>query len=194
MYYYFQSINLSSHIHFVQSTRGTYVNQQNCKGFSTERGPKIFLDSDSADVVFLFETSTSERDKMITRVAAHKAILAGNSDVFYSMFFGTLKETGDIRIQDSSGVAFKEFLQYFYFIKVNLTESNVVEVLYLAEKYNVQNCINDCSKFLMNSINDENACLRLELAILFNQHEIILNSTAIFKSESFVHCDEMTLK
>lgn len=101
---------------------------------------------------------------MIARVPAHKAILAGSSNVFHAMFYGSMRETGDVHISDASEAEFKEFLQYFYLAEVTLTETNVANVWYLGEKYNVERCIANCMQYLKHSLDDENVCSQLQIS------------------------------
>lgn len=98
---------------------------------SLESVGKLYRDSKTADVHFTFESSNNGAD---TRIDAHKNLLAATSDVFGAMFYGEMKETGDIRVVDVSEAAFKEFLQYFYQRKVKLTAENVAEVRILEIK------------------------------------------------------------
>lgn len=66
-------------------------------------GQKLYLISENADVVFIVENK---------HIPAHKIILAAASDVFKAMFYGSLKEQGDIRIVGATVSAFKEFLSF----------------------------------------------------------------------------------
>lgn len=140
----------------------TYEN--NC----LEKGKNSYLQSEYSDVGFLF----GEKDAIVARVPAHKANLAGSSDVFRAIFYGDLKEPGDVHIQDSNDAAFMEFLQYFYLSKVKLTKANVVSVLHLGEKYDIEKCVIDCIQFLMETLDNENVCDRFGLAILYDNKEM----------------------
>lgn len=62
------------------------------------------------------------------------------------MFYGELKENGNIRLSDTTHDAFQEFLQFFYLNEVELTEENVAGVMYLGDKYNVTSCMNVCAQ------------------------------------------------
>lgn len=125
---------------------------------------------DTADMYFVFPKLKKERksdDKMVpeTRIPAHKIILAANSSVFHRMFYGEMKETGDIAIIDATPYVFGVFLQYFYLEQMNLTIDKVGEVLYLADKYDVSGCSTKCSAFLKEILNTDNMCWGYELAI-----------------------------
>lgn len=153
-----------------------------------------YLDSSTADVHFSFDSS-------ITRVPAHKVLLAIESDVFKAMFYGGLKETGDIRVTDASDAAFKMFLQFFYLNEVALSFEHIVEVMNLGHKYMVTNCIDICAAFLENSHTAENIFTILHLAILYDRSEllkscmdfVILNTMDVLNSAGFLKCDRQTL-
>ena len=73
----------------------------------------------------------------------HKNIMALKSPVFKAMFYGPMKETGDlIRIKDSSMLAFQTMLKYIYDVKTDwgqwdLDMREVFRVADLAERYNL---------------------------------------------------------
>lgn len=125
------------------------------------------MDSATADVRFLFDTGDGSATQV---VHAHKTILAV-SDAFRSMFYGELKETGDIKIDDASYDAFVEFLQFFYlnWKKITLTLANIGDVMNLINKYLVSECFDVCDKFLVNQLSMDQVCLGYELATLHNR-------------------------
>lgn len=92
---------------------------------SLESVAKLYHDTKSADVHFMFESSNGGGE---TQIDAHRSLLAATSDVFEAMFYGELKESAEVRMVDVSDAAFKEFLQYFYQRRVKLTTENVAEV------------------------------------------------------------------
>lgn len=84
---------------------------------------KLFLDAQTADVCFVFEADS----ELTERIPAHKILLSMTSDVFKAMFYGELKESGDVKMVGTSADGFKEFLQFVYLNKVTLTTENVAE-------------------------------------------------------------------
>lgn len=126
------------------------------------------MDEKTADVYFVFNSNTDKRLK----VAAHKNVLAKGSSVFESMFYGSIPESGDIEIVDASVDGFKEFLQFFYIDKVALTMENIAEVLNLATKYDVNECLNVCDKMLEENATLQNLCNGLQLAITFDRNDL----------------------
>lgn len=162
---------------------------------------ELYLSTKFADVYFSFD---SDEGAAMTRVPAHKNLLAMASDVFERMFYGALKETGDIRVIDASDAAFTEFLQFFYRSCIELTEANIGAVMYLGHKYNVEKCIDGCVEILKNNLTNENVCTALLLAILFEPIEqnvlkracekrILLNTAAVFQTTGFLESDSGVL-
>lgn len=177
--------------------------QQNNKKYKNRdlmQGVKqLYLDSKTADVHFQF--SSDDGTNAFTRIPAHKNLLAVMSNVFIAMFYGDLKENGDIQVTDSSATAFQEFLQFFYSDEVELTEENIVEVMYLAQKYIVSSGINICIEFLKDILTTENIFIGLNIAILYEHEElmkfcekiIISDTKAVFESAGFLECDKNAL-
>lgn len=160
---------------------------------------KLYLDSETADVLFVFSDGTDDEREL---VPAHKSLLAVGSKVFHAMFYGSLKESGDITIVDASAAAFKEFLQFFYLARVNLTMENISDVMNLGEKYDVPVCQLLCEKFLKDMLSDGNVCIAYNLALLFDFHElrklceakISANTEIIFQSSAFLECSPLVLR
>ncbi len=157
----------------IQSTKTTQIkNSKEIQIFSCEHSAqtskKLFMDEKTADVYFVFNSNTDKRLK----VAAHKNVLAKGSSVFESMFYGSIPESGDIEIVDASVDGFKEFLQFFYIDKVALTMENIAEVLNLATKYDVNECLNVCDKMLEENATLQNLCNGLQLAITFDRNDL----------------------
>lgn len=161
-------------------------------------GKRLYLNNESADVYFSFIISEHE----IVRVPAHIAFLENGSSVFKSMFRGDIREEGDVKIEDASADGFKEFLQFFYFRTVQLTFENVAEVLYLANKYDVTECLNVCEKFIKEKLTNFSDLLNAwELAILLKRNElkafleeqIRSQVLMVFSTEKFKCCSKDTL-
>ncbi|XP_055306282.1 BTB/POZ domain-containing protein 3-like [Sitodiplosis mosellana] len=153
----------------------------------TESVKNLYLDDSTADVYFVFESEG-------IRVAAHKAMLSVASDVFKKMFYGDLPEKGDVKISDTTAKAFKVFLQFFYLSEVKLLKEDVAEVMGLGHKYNVAKCTQICVDFLKTTLNIDNVCRSLGLAILYDlddfkqscEEKIAQNTSAVFKSQGFL--------
>lgn len=161
-------------------------------------GVKLYLNKEQADVYFKFENETK-----IIRIPAHKTLLINGSSVFKAMFTGGLKENGDVEIKDVCLDVFKEFLQFFYLDEVEVTIQNVADVMYLAEKYDVTECMNVCEQFLLKQHLTELDILKaFELAIkferlelkTFTEKQISEQAVTIFSYNIIKNCSKETLK
>ena len=86
---------------------------------------------------FLVRKSDGESESKEV-ISAHKFVLSIGSPVFEAMFYGELAETRDsIELPDCEYESLLELFRYMYSDEVNLSGSNVMEVLYLAKKYMV---------------------------------------------------------
>jgi len=77
------------------------------------------------------------------RYHAHKFILAKSSDVLATLLYSQHWTSTDDEVQleeqeQCQNEVFERFLQFFYTAKITLHESNVIGLLYLSDKYNVQ--------------------------------------------------------
>lgn len=116
------------------------------------------------------------------------------------MFFGSLAEQNDVRIIDVSIDGFKEFLEYFYHDDLDVAKlKHIVEVVYLAEKYEVSGYLAAILPFLRMS---GEPMMFLELVAKCELPElqeivrkaIIDEPKKLFESESFVQYDTKVLK
>lgn len=150
---------------------------------------KLYKNSNITDVHFIF---TDEQKN----IAANKCLLAVASPVFERMFYGNLKERGDITIVDATHDAFLEFLQFFYCDKFELSTEHICEVLTLADKYDVAGLINLCVQFLEYYLSDQTVCWVYDLALMFNlshlinlcKEKICSETVSVFASQSFLTC------
>lgn len=162
----------------------------------TTTAKKLYLSPELADVHFVLESDDGSE-----RIPAHKLLLMAASDVFAKMFNGSWKEKDEVIITETPVNAFKQFLQFFYNDKVKLTMEHIAAVMNLGEMYNVAECLAVCTKFVKNNLNDDNVCRYYELAILYNQQELMqscemvigVNTNAVFKSPGFLACDQKVL-
>lgn len=125
------------------------------------------MQSKTPDVQFIFNGENDE-----VKVPAHKELLAVSSPVFNAMFNGELKEKGDVAIVDASADGFKEFLQFFYKKKVELTMDNIEDVLNLTHKYDVTKCFAIAIEFMKEHLTSDKMLWGLQLAIKFQSNEL----------------------
>lgn len=158
---------------------------------------KLYLNAELADVDFIFDC-----DGEIERLPANRAILAAESSVFRTMFFGLWAEDDDVKIVDASPEAFKEFLQFFYLPKVTIAMENIETVARLADKYDVLHFLSACAHLFEMKLTRDNMCYAYQMAlhlrddalIKFCEREISLWPKDVFASESFIRCDFDTLE
>ena len=102
-----------------------------------EKTAFIFNKELLSDVKFVVQMSTDESESKKV-IPAHKFVLAISSPVFFAMFYGQMAETKDsIELPDCEYESLLELFRFMYSDNVNLSGSNVMQVLYLANKYMV---------------------------------------------------------
>lgn len=180
---------LENDVNILKIVRNHQVSESLCK---------LYLNDDMADVFFVF----TENDDETERLAAHRTILAAASPVFHQMFFGELRENGNVFITDCSYEGFVEFLQYFYLSDVTLTSDNITEVIQMAHKYDLQCFVTMCIDFLTEYLSHETVFLTLQIAMCYELTELkeicerlICNETkSVFQTDSFPYCSFAVLK
>ena len=138
----------------------------------TERTTFIFNTQLLSDVKFVVPASTgvNESKKVIP---AHKFVLAISSPVFYAMFYGQMAETTDsIELPDCEYESLLEMFSYLYSDKVNLSGSNVMQVLYLANKYMIPSLAEKCAEYLRLSLKASNVFCILPHAQKFEDKDL----------------------
>eukprot|EP00112_Aurelia_sp_Birch-Aquarium-sp1_P004182 Seg1474.1 transcript_id=Seg1474.1/GoldUCD/mRNA.D3Y31 product="BTB/POZ domain-containing protein 6" protein_id=Seg1474.1/GoldUCD/D3Y31 len=108
------------------------------------------------------------------RFKAHKFVMASASSVFYAMFYGPVAERrSEIEIVDcGASDYFREFLKFVYTEELSLTWENLFAIAYLAKKYYIPSLINECCKFLLESLTMENVLGVLSLCLAADQQEM----------------------
>lgn len=157
----------------------------------------LYLNNITSDVRFVFVI-----DKTVTVVPAHKIMLASYSPVFHAMFYGDLKESGDIKIVDVSINGFKDFLTIFYLDTVKITSENVAQFTYLCDKYNVPRGLEMCEDFLLENSKIDDVCTHLTMAVKYNlkllqiqcEEKIRVNAVEVFKLDGFIDVNVIVLK
>ena len=121
-----------------------------------ERTSFIFDNELLSDVNFVVPASNGEIE-LKKMIPAHKFVLAISSPVFFAMFYGQMAETTDaIELPDCHYDSLLEMFRFLYTDKVNLNGSNVMQVLYLAEKYMVPSLAEKCTKYLRDNLEASN--------------------------------------
>ena len=141
----------------------------------SERTKFIFNNELLSDVKFVAPASISESEsrKSQKSIPAHKFVLAISSPVFYAMFYGELAETAStIELPDCDYESLLELFRYLYSDEVNLTGSNVMQVLYLAKKYLVPSLADKCTEYLRKHLEASNAFSILPQAQKFEDKDL----------------------
>ena len=129
--------------------------QTKCSSIA-DRATFIFNTELLSDVKFVVPASSGERGSKRV-IPAHKFVLAISSPVFYAMFYGQMAETTDsIELPDCDYESLLEMFRYLYSDKVNLSGSNAMQVLYLADKYMVPSLAEKCTEYLRHNLQASN--------------------------------------
>ncbi len=142
-------------------------NWQTKRSTVVERTTFIFNNELLSDVKFVVPVSTGESESK-KAIPAHKFVLAIGSPVFFAMFYGQMAETTDsIELPDCDYESLLELFCFLYSDRVNLTGSNVMQVLYLANKYMVPSLAGKCNKYLRDNLKASNVFCILPYAQKF---------------------------
>ena len=137
-----------------------------------ERTAFIFNNELLSDVKFVVPVSIGESESKKV-IPAHKFVLAISSPVFCAMFYGKMAETTDsVELPDSDYESLLELFRYFYCDEVNLSGSNVMHVLYLANKYMVPSLAGKCTKYLRDNLKASNVFCILPHAQKFEDKDL----------------------
>lgn len=164
--------------------------------FGTPMKNSWYLNKKAVDVHFLIVSDGEQ-----TKVSAHKMILAGASTVLNTILYDELSEENEIRIVDSSLQAFNEFLRFIYTNQLDLSTETIADVMNLANKYEVVECLDICARFLDQHLPVDKTFSGFELAMLFKQEklknkfgQIAEQPKAVLESKEFVNCSQNVLK
>ena len=132
----------------------------------------IFNNDLLSDVKFVVPSSTGESESKKV-IPAHKFVLAISSPVFFAMFYGQMAETKDsIELPDCEYESLLELFRFLYSDKVNLSGSNVMQVLYLANKYMVTSLAEECTRYLRDNLKASNVFSILPHAQKFREKDL----------------------
>ena len=150
-------------------------NWQTKRSTISERTKFIFNNELLSDVKFVVPASHNESENRKSQkcIPAHKFILAVSSPVFYAMFYGEMAETADtIQLPDCDYESLLELFRFLYSDEVNLSGSNVMQVLYLAKKYLVPSLTDKCTKYLQEHLEASNVFSVLPQAQKFEDKDL----------------------
>lgn len=149
-----------------------------------------YLDSQTADIFFVFTVNSEKK-----LLPAHKSRLTVNSKEFFRILNGACSKQNYIQMQYSMD-AFKEFLQFFYFTKVELSLENIVEIANLCKKFQMVEFINKL-EISFKASESVDVCHGYGNALLLKHENLIQyyeqlvqeNSSKIWKSTSLLESD-----
>ena len=150
-------------------------NWQTKRSTISERTKFIFNNELLSDVKFVVPASHNESENRKSQkcIPAHKFILAVSSPVFYAMFYGEMAETADtIQLPDCDYESLLELFRFLYSDEVNLSGSNVMQVLYLAKKYLVPSLADKCTEYLREHLEASNVFSVLPQAQKFEDKDL----------------------
>ena len=137
-----------------------------------ERTAFIFNSEILSDVKFVVPMSIGESESKKV-IPAHKFVLAISSPVFFAMFYGRVAETKDsIELPDCEYESLLEFFRFLYSDNVNLSGNNVMQVLYLANKYMVPSLVEKCKEYLRDNLIASNVFCILPHAQKFEDKDL----------------------
>lgn len=163
-----------------------------------ERNEFMFGNELISDIKFSVGKSSDAKKT----IPAHKYVLGTASPVFFAMLYGDFAKDDIISIDDCEPQPFLELLRFLYCDKVNLSSSNVLDVLYLANKYIVPVLSKECVNYLLENVLTDNVLDVLNAAVCFGEARLekhcwsILSrcTSEIFLSDSFVEIDSQLMK
>ena len=150
-------------------------NWQTKRSTISERTKFIFSNELLSDVKFVVPASHNESENRKSQkcIPAHEFILAISSPVFYAMFYGEMAETsGTIQLPDCDYESLLELFRFLYSDEVNLSGSNVMQVLYLAKKYLVPSLADNCTEYLQEHLAASNVFSVLPQAQKFEDKDL----------------------
>ncbi|XP_037024435.1 BTB/POZ domain-containing protein 6-A-like [Bradysia coprophila] len=144
-----------------------------------------YLKAETADVFFI-----CGKNEMNERIPAHKILLAGSTNVFEKMFYGTLCEGDEVVIADATPNGFRQFLHYFYVNDMQFSLEFIDELMYLAKKYLLDSYFAECCEFLMQQTEPKGILIAYEQSIRFELAELKKKMETLIAANGTVLCSE----
>jgi len=116
---------------------------------------------------------------------AHRVILSSRCEYFKLLFDSQMKEAteGIIHVPDISYECFVVFLLFLYTDRTELTGDNVVDLLALANQYNVPRLTQLCEQHIVSNMDNTNVCNLYQIADLYQADQLKLYCKSFIKKE-----------
>ncbi|XP_071099741.1 BTB/POZ domain-containing protein 6-A-like [Haliotis cracherodii] len=137
----------------------------------------------NSDVVFLVGPEE-------VAIVTQRDILINQSPVFRAMLCGPLSEKGEIKIPDVEEAVFAIFVGYLNTGRCEELPENVGDLLYIAEKYDIENLSNLCVSHLENNVCPENASDVMQLMVMFDEGSLLYHKAMHIIIESITHSSD----
>ena len=174
-----------------------------------QRCKAMFNNEILSDVKFVVKSPQKygERDSKGSKITqmeipAHKFLLSISSPVFFAMFCGEMAETKEhIHLPDCEYEGMLELLSYIYTDVVFFNGNNVMQVLYLAEKYMIPSLTSECTEFLRENLDISNVFCVFKHAEQYGKEDLLYhcwdmidkNTLEALKSNEFLNMDRSFL-
>lgn len=132
----------------------------------------MFNNSLLSDVKFV----TTGSHNSATEIPAHRFVLSIGSPVFLAMFNGSMAEStlDVIVLPDCEYDALLELFRYMYSDEIIFSRNNVLQVLYLAEKYLIPSLVSKCYEYLRQIVEGSNVFCVLNHVLRCHQQDRLL--------------------
>ena len=159
-------------------------NWQTTRATIRERSKFMFDNNLFTDVKFVVPKANGESESKQV-ISAHKLVLSISSPVFEAMFYGELAETADsIELPDCECDSLLELFRYLYSDEVNLSGSNAMGVLYLANKYMVPSLADKCTEYLEDNLDPSNVFSILPSAQKYEEKNLVDQSWKVIDQQT----------
>lgn len=110
-------------------------------------------------------------------LTAHKSIIVARSKVFYAMLKSDTKEAREnaVNVPDFDSDTMHEFLRYIYCNEVQDLEIMANDLIFAAEKYEVEGLKKICMESIISSMCKENVIENLKIADRISSSETLFN-------------------
>jgi hypothetical protein len=147
----------------------------------------------------------SNEPKIIKTFHVHKLFLAARSDVFYKMFYGSMKESILNNNGEKSEIYFDHplfvmelFLDYIYTNVCQIDGKTAIPLMQIADEFSVDDLKKLCARYVREEVNFDNCCDLLELSSLYNESDlseqcalfIVEHAQEIFRTDGFLNLSQ----